>query len=107
VSKTQQIGRRRKHLSSALSADQDGEEAVSYFTGKKVAPSPWASGRSVSKTQQIGWGRRHLSSMLSADQDCKEAVLDFTGKKGSTVTMGIRKVSVQNSADWQGEEASQ
>jgi hypothetical protein len=32
---------------------------------------------------------------------------DFTGKKGSTVTMGIRKVSVQNSADWQGEEASQ
>ncbi len=27
--------------------------------------------------------------------------------KGSTVTMGIRKVSVQNSADWQGEEASQ
>ncbi len=32
---------------------------------------------------------------------------DFTGKKGSTVTMGIRKVSVENSADCQGGEASQ
>jgi hypothetical protein len=30
-----------------------------------------------------------------------------TGKNGYTATMGIRKVSVQNSADWQGQEASQ
>jgi hypothetical protein len=32
---------------------------------------------------------------------------DFTGKKGSTVTMGIRKVSVLNLADWHGKEESQ
>ncbi len=59
------------------------------------------------KTQQIGRERRHPSSPLSADQDGEEALSYFTGKKGSTVTMGIRKVSVLNSANWQEEEASQ
>jgi hypothetical protein len=59
------------------------------------------------KTQQTGRERRHPSSLVSVDQDGEDAVSYFTGKKGSTVTMGIRKVRVQNSADWQGEEASQ
>jgi hypothetical protein len=73
---------------------------------RRAQPSPWASERSVSKNQQIGRGRRHPGSVLSADQDGEEAVSYFTGKKGSTITMGIRKVSVHNSADLQGEASA-
>jgi hypothetical protein len=64
VSNTQPIGR-----GSALSVDQDGEEALSTSPARRAQPSPWASERSVSKTQQIGRGRRHPRSVLSADQD--------------------------------------
>ncbi len=108
VYKTQQIGRRRRHPSSSLSADLDGEEALSTSPARRAQPSPWASERSLLKTQPIGRGRRHPSSALSADQDGEEAVSFsyFTGKKGSILTMGIRKVSVQNSADLQGEASA-
>ncbi len=77
------------------SSERQGD---TLLTSKRATLSPWASERSVSKTQQIGRGGT-FSSAVSADQDGEETLSYFTGKKGYAVTKGIRKVSVQNSAD--------
>jgi hypothetical protein len=106
----------KRHPGRALLADQDGEEALLTSPSKKGSTVTMGI-RKVSVQNSADWqGEEAFQAMtfywscnsaLPADQDGEEALLTyFNGMKGSTVTMGIRKVSAQNSADWQKGEAS-